>query len=114
MRTNPSEDDLVAGGETCWVVSNQDGRILQAGGNVRRFLNVSDRSIIGRDIYTFIERERERCHISMLALAPNMTIALDLMIRPRDRKPMLVGAVITRQADDSSFLWHFTPVGEFV
>ena len=81
--------------ESCWIVSDPNGRILDAGVNLRRFLNRSERSVVGRDIYTFIDKERERVHRSMLALAPNVTIERDLVVRPRDRKLVLVSAVIT-------------------
>jgi hypothetical protein len=82
---NPGTDELSSGTETFWVFSDVNGRILQAGGNLRRPLNVSERSIIGRDIYTFIAQKRDCVHRLTLALAPNVTIERDLVLRPRDR-----------------------------
>jgi hypothetical protein len=105
---NPGTEEPSPGTETCWILSDLNGRIFQAGGNLRRPLNVSERSIIGRDIYTFIAQKRDCVHRLTLALAPNVTIERDLLLRPRDRKPVLVRAVITRQEDDSSFRWRFS------
>jgi len=90
-------------------VSALDGRILQVQGNCRRFLNVSDRFIVGRDIYLFIDKERVSFHRSIAALSPNVTIERDLTLRPRDRKPFLGRALITRQSD-TTVLWQFSSI----
>jgi len=116
LRYNPSDRSVSdaasrgpsPGRDTCWIVSDLNGRIFHAGGNLRKFLNLADRSVIGRDIYTFINKDREYIHRMMLALAPDVTIERDLVIRPRDHKPVLVHAMITRHPDDLSFLWHFS------
>jgi hypothetical protein len=110
-----SADDAASRGpsaarDTCWIVSDLNGWILYAGGNLRKFFNRADRSLIRRDVYTFIDRDRECVHRMTLALAPNVTIERDLLVRPRERKPVLVRVTITRHTDDSSFLWHFSPI----
>jgi hypothetical protein len=93
--------------EACWLVSDLDGRILQAGG-VLALLNLSERALIGRDVFVFIDKERQSFHRSMLALSPNVTIERDFMLRPRDRKPFLARAIITRQPNDATFWWSFS------
>jgi len=93
--------------KACWLVSDLGGRILQASGVLALF-NVSESSIIGRDIFLFIDKERQLFHRSMLALSPNVTIERDFMLRPRDRKPFLARAIITRQPNDATFWWSFS------
>ena len=107
MSGNSASEESAAGADSCWVECDLNGRILQADGSLKSFFNLSHRSIAARDIYTFIEGERERLRLSSLALAANVTIERDLWMRPRERKRVRVRAVITRQPDGASFRWHF-------
>ena len=102
-RPSPSRD-------TCWIISDLAGRVLYAGGNLRRFFNLSHRAMIGRDVYVFIDKDREYVHRSTMALTTNVTIERDLVIRPRDRKPVLVRVMIATHPENPSFLWHFSPI----
>ena len=97
----------VADANSCWLVSDLDGRILHSSG-VRALLNISDRRILGRDIFRFLDKERDAVQRSLLALSANVSIERDCMLRPRDRKPFLARAIITRQPDDATFSWNFT------
>jgi hypothetical protein len=48
--------------------------------------------------------------LAIAALAPNLTIERNLMIRPRERKPLLARAIISRAEDDKTVFWEFTAV----
>jgi len=82
--------------------------MLQTGGDVRAFLNVTARSVVGRDIYLFIGKNREPLRRLVAALSPNLTVERDVELRPRDHKPFLVRALNSRAADDRTILWTFS------
>ena len=50
-----------------------------------------------------------RDFLQLVALSPNVTIERDLTLRPRDRKPFLGRALITRQSD-TTVLWQFSSI----
>jgi len=63
---------------------------------------------VGRDIFLFLDKEQHSLYSAMGVLTPNVTVERDLLLRPRDRKPFLVRATITRKADDRTLWWTFS------
>jgi hypothetical protein len=88
-------------------VAALDGRVLWSSGDVRTFFNCSPAAMQGRDVYVFFEKDRLQIKGSIDALAPNVTIDRDAIIRPRERKPRLVRVTITRAEDDETIYWSF-------
>jgi hypothetical protein len=68
----------------CTMVTALDGRVVSVDGDVRAFFNSSAAAMHGRDLYLFFEKERSQNKGSIDAVAPNVTIERDVMIRPRE------------------------------
>jgi hypothetical protein len=84
---NPGIEEPSPGTDTCWILAELNGGFSRRAA-ICEELNVSERSIIGRDINTFIAQKRDCVHRFTLALTPNVTIERDLLLRPRDRKQL--------------------------
>ncbi len=93
------------------MAASLDGRILSTDGDVRHFLNISNAAMLGRDLYLSFEQERLQIRASIHAVAPNVTIEWDVMIRPRERKPLLARVTVSRAEDDQTVYWKFALVG---
>jgi hypothetical protein len=89
------------------MVTALDGRVLSSSGDVRAFFNCSPSAMHGRELYLFIEKERLQIKGSIEAVAPNVTIERDVMMRPRERKPLLARVTVTRAEDDQTIYWKF-------
>ena len=92
----------------CSIATTVDGRILSTSGDVRHFLNISARAVEGRDIYLFIQQDRTAVRRALIVAAPNVTLERDLVLRPMDRRPFEVRALITRESDDTTVRWEFS------
>ena len=92
------------------MVTGLDGDVLSTNGDVRGFFNSSPTALHVRDLLLYFMTDRVRMKLAIAALAPNLTIERNLMIRPRERKPLLARAIISRAEDDKTVFWEFTAV----
>jgi hypothetical protein len=92
----------------CSIVTTLDGRVLSGDGDLRAFFNYSARSLLGRNLFSFIDNNRVQVRAAIGAVGPNVTIDTNVVLRPRDRKPVLARALMTRQLDDQTVRWEFS------
>jgi hypothetical protein len=92
----------------CSILTTLDGRVLSGVGDLRTFFNYSSVFIVGRDVFTFIEKDRVQIRSAINAVAPNVTLERNVVLRPRERRPLVVRANFTRQPDDTTVRWHFS------
>jgi hypothetical protein len=69
---------------------------------------MSGKALRGRDIYIFIEKDRTALRRAITVAALNITLELDLVLRPLERKPLVVRALITREPDGTTVVWEFS------
>jgi hypothetical protein len=89
----------------CWILTTIDGHVLKAGGDLRAVLNMSERGLRRRDWFAFIGKDRTVVRHLATITAPDVAVERTLVVRPRDRRPLLVRATFTRQTDDATVLW---------
>jgi hypothetical protein len=90
------------------MITALDGRVLWVEGDARTFFNYSVNSIVGRDVFSFVQRDRMHVKQTLKSVAPNVTIEKSLVLRPRERRPIVARVMLTRQADDQTVLWQFS------
>ena len=68
--------------------------MLNASDDVARLFYLTRRALIGRDLYTFFDAEREAVIRGAAVAATGSRVTLMARVRPRDRKPLQVRVVI--------------------
>jgi hypothetical protein len=107
----PNPTDLSAavdGQETCWVLSTVNGLILDIGSGIPSLFNLSARGLLGRDIYLFIGADRDAMRHAAQVVASNVSIERSILLRPRDRRPLIVQARVSRTTTDATLTWTLT------
>ena len=92
----------------CSILTDPQGLILSGDGDARKLFNLSWRHLLGRDLYLFFQTDRMQVRTAITALGPNLGIERNVMVRPRDHRPLLARVMITRQADDHTVRWDFS------
>ena len=86
-----------------------DGTIVQASDSAAHLLNLSARGLAGRRIHLFVAEARERIDESLNRLARGTdTWQLDIVLRPRDKKPIAVTIDIERDPETELLVWRIT------
>ena len=92
------------------VCTLSDGTIVSASESAARLLNLSVRGLAGRRIHLFVAESRERVDDSLTRIARGLDKwELDLMLRPRDKKPLAVNVSLERDRETELLVWTITP-----
>jgi hypothetical protein len=109
----PTEPVPVPNGMTVHTLS--DGTIVSASDTAAHLLNLSARGLAGRRIHLFVAGARERIDDSLNRLARGTdTWDLDIVLRPRDKKPLPVRIIIERDNETDLLVWRISRADESV
>ena len=90
-----------------------DGTIVSASDTAAHLLNLSPRGLAGRRIHLFVAGARERIDDSLHRLARGTdTWDLDIVLRPRDKKPLAVRINIERDNETDLLVWRISRADE--
>ena len=91
------------------VQTLSDGTIVSASDSAASLLNLSARGLAGRRIHLFVAGARERIDDSLNHLSRGIdTWELDIVMRPRDKKPLAVSIIIDRDSETDLLVWRIT------
>ncbi len=94
-----------------WVVTDLYGMLLEASREAAAMLNLSVAGLRSRQLLMFFDGEREHWRQALRAAAAGLMVDREGTLRPRDKRPLLVRAEITKapswQGGDA-LLWTFT------
>ena len=88
-----------------WATTTVDGRIMT--GSDARLLNFAPSSLRGRDMYLHVGNRRDALRRPVASIADDFGLERDVVIRPRERKPVAMQVIVQRQAD-ATLLWVFS------
>jgi PAS domain-containing protein len=92
----------------CWVLTDPRGVVLEASPAAAHLLGITDRNLVGRNLYLFFDQERTRAMNAGHA-APRSPLTFMTRVRPRERKPRPVQVSV--QADSDALIpnlcWRF-------
>lgn len=94
-----------------WVVTDVYGLLLEASREAADMLNLSVAGLRRRQLLVFFDGEREHWRQALRAAAAGMMVDREGAVRPRDRRPLVVRAEITKARDwrdGDALLWTFT------
>ena len=94
-----------------WVVTDCYGLMLAASREAANMLNLSVAGLRSRQLLMFFDGEREHWNQALRAAASGLMVDREGAVRPRDRRPVLVRAEITRAqdwCDGDALLWTFS------
>ena len=97
--------------EVSWVVTDLYGMLLEASREAAVMLNLSVTGLRSRQLLTFFDGEREHWRQALCAAAAGMMVDREGAVRPRDRRPLMVRAEITKAQDwvhRDALLWTFS------
>jgi phage FluMu protein Com len=87
-----------------WATTTVDGRIMTGSDALARLLNFAPSSLRGRDIYLHVGDGRDALRRAIAHVADEFGLERDVVIRPRDRKPVAMRVIVQRQPN-ASLLW---------
>ena len=94
---------------TASVRTDMSGTIISANQAAARLLNVSGRALPGRELLVFTENRGMFTQLIAHAQGAADPIAVDLPIRPRERRPQTMTAAVARlEPDATEVLWFLT------
>ena len=94
-----------------WVVTDLYGMLLEASREAADMLNLSVTGLRSRQLLVFFDGEREHWRQALRAAAAGLMVDREGAVRPRDKRPLLVRAEITKAPDwrdGDALLWTFT------
>jgi hypothetical protein len=94
-----------------WVVTDLYGMLLEASRGAAEMLNLSVTGLRSRQLLVFFDGEREHWRQALRAAAAGLMVDREGAVRPRDKRPRLVRAEITKAPDwrdGEALLWTFT------
>jgi len=94
-----------------WVVTDLYGMLLEASREAAAMLNLSVAGLRSRQLLVFFDGEREHWSQALRAAAAGLMVDREGAVRPRDKRPLLVRAEITKAPDwrdGDALLWTFT------
>jgi hypothetical protein len=94
-----------------WVVTDSYGLMLAASREAAHLLNVSVAGLRSKQLLMFFDGEREHWNQALRAAAGGLIVDREGPVRPRERRPVLVRAEITKArdwGDGSALLWTFS------
>jgi PAS domain-containing protein len=94
-----------------WVVTDLYGLLLEASREAADMLNLSVTGLRNRQLLMFFDGEREHWRQALRAAAAGLMVDREGTVRPRDKRPRLVRAEISRAPDwrdGEALLWTFT------
>ena len=94
-----------------WVVTDLYGMLLEASREAAVMLNLSVAGLRSRQLLMFFDGEREHWRQALRAAAAGLMVDREGTLRPRDKRPLLVRAEITKapdRQDGDALLWIFT------
>jgi hypothetical protein len=94
-----------------WVITDAFGMLLEASREAAALLNLSTTGLRSRQLLTFFDGERDHWRQALNAAAAGLMVDREGAIRPRDKRPVLVRAEITKAPDwedHGGVLWTFT------
>jgi hypothetical protein len=94
-----------------WVVTDLYGMLLEASREAASMLNLSVAGLRSRQLLVFFDGEREHWGQALRAAAAGLMVDREGTLRPRDKRPRLVRAEITRAQDwqdGDALLWTFS------
>jgi hypothetical protein len=94
-----------------WVVTDLYGMLLEASRDAASMLNLSVAGLRSRQLLVFFDGEREHWREALRAAAAGLMVDREGTLRPRDKRPLLVRAEITKASDwrdGDALLWTFS------
>ena len=94
-----------------WVVTDAYGLLLAASREAAHLLNVSVAGLRSRQLLMFFDGEREHWNQALRAAAGGLMVDREGAVRPRERRPVLIRAEITKAqdwCDGDAVLWTFS------
>jgi hypothetical protein len=94
-----------------WVVTDVYGLLLDASREAADMLNLSVAGLRSRQLLVFFDGEREHWRQALRAAAAGMMVDREGAVRPRDKRPLVIRAEITKTRDcrhGDTLLWTFT------
>jgi hypothetical protein len=94
-----------------WVLTDLYGMLLEASREAAEMLNLSVAGLRSRQLLVFFDGERDHLRSALRAAASGLMVDREGALRPRDKRPVLVRAEITKAADwrdCPALLWTFT------
>jgi len=94
-----------------WVVTDLYGMLLDASQSAAGMLNLSVTGLRRRQLLTFFDGEREHWRQALRAAAAGLMVDRQGALRPRDKRPVVVRAEISKAHDWPSaeaLLWTFS------
>jgi hypothetical protein len=94
-----------------WVVTDLYGMLLEASREAASMLNLSVAGLRSRQLLVFFDGEREHWRQALRAAAAGLMVDREGTLRPRDKRPLLVRAEITKAPgwrDGEALLWTFS------
>ena len=87
------------------------GLLLDASREAADMLNLSVAGLRSRQLLVFFDGEREHWRQALRAAAAGMMVDREGAVRPRDKRPLVIRAEITKTRDcrhGDTLLWTFT------
>ena len=94
-----------------WVVTDLYGMLLEASRDAAAMLNLSVTGLRSRQLLTFFDGDREHWRQALRAAAAGLMVDREGALRPRDKRPVVIRAEITKAqdwVDREALLWTFT------
>ena len=93
-----------------WVVTDSGGLVLEASADAAQTLGITAAHLRGRGLLTFFDGERAEWATALVRAQAGDTVERKGRLRPRERRPLVVIATISRAPDYPSagaVLWTF-------
>jgi len=94
-----------------WVITDLYGMLLEASREAADMFNLSVTGLRRRQLLVFFDGDREHWRQALRAAAAGLMVDREGAVRPRDKRPLLVRAEITKAhdwRDGEALLWTFT------
>ena len=97
-----------------WIVTDQQGTMMEISGPGHRLLNLSARGALGRALPPFFDGDRHQVFADMVQAAEGRIVQRQVVLRPRDRRPFQVHFEICREplppTSPMRLRWRIEPI----
>jgi DNA-binding response OmpR family regulator len=98
--------------EAAVITTDAFGRIVGLNVIAGRLLNISPRAAVSRSLLTFVNSDRGKMARSLDLAAAGQFVQDEIVIRPRERKPLKLEVDLDGAQSDGTVEWTMRPVSE--